>query len=53
MKQLLTKDFLLDNDFTKNLQIIDYHNNLSPKQIAEDIRFGNITQAWLYGGHYK
>jgi len=26
---------------------------LSPQQIAEDIKFENLTQAWLYGDHYK
>jgi glucuronate isomerase len=35
------------------MPIIDYHCHLSPQQIAEDIKFENITQAWLYGDHYK
>jgi glucuronate isomerase len=26
---------------------------LSPQQIAEDLKFENITQAWLYCDHYK
>ncbi len=33
--------------------MIDYHCHLSPEQIAEDIVFDNISQAWLYGDHYK
>ncbi len=61
MNQFLTKNFLLKNDFAKNLYhnfgktlpIIDYHNHLSPRQIAKDTQFENITQAWLYGDHYK
>ena len=61
MNSFLTKDFLLQNEYSKILfhhfakdqPIIDYHNHLSPKQIAEDIKFENITQVWLYGDHYK
>ncbi|MFK8060023.1 MAG: glucuronate isomerase [Polaribacter sp.] len=61
MNKFLTQDFLLQNsfakklyhNFAKNLPIIDYHNHLSPQQIAEDFQFENITQVWLYGDHYK
>jgi len=61
MKTFLTEDFLLQNDFAKimyhnyakSLPIIDYHNHLSPQEIAENKQFENITQAWLYGDHYK
>ena len=61
MNSFLNKDFLLQNNFTKklyhnfakDLPIIDYHNHLSAKQIAEDTQFENITQVWLYGDHYK
>ena len=35
------------------MPIIDYHNHLVPQQIADDHQFDNITQAWLYGDHYK
>lgn len=35
------------------MPIIDYHNHLSPQQIAEDHQFENLTQIWLYGDHYK
>lgn len=35
------------------MPIIDYHNHLPPQQIAEDHRFDNLTQVWLYGDHYK
>ena len=61
MKKFLTEDFLLQNNFAKkmyhnfakDLPIIDYHNHLPPKEIAEDKQFDNITQVWLYGDHYK
>ena len=43
----------LYHDFAADLPIIDYHNHLSPEQIAQDINFQNITQAWLSGDHYK
>jgi len=61
MKKFLDKDFLLDNDSARRLYhevaaplpIIDYHCHLDPAQIAEDIRFDNLTQVWLAGDHYK
>ena len=61
MKTFITDDFLLQSDFArrlyhdyaKSLPIIDYHNHLSPRQIAENSKFENITQVWLYGDHYK
>ncbi|MCF8247055.1 MAG: glucuronate isomerase [Saprospiraceae bacterium] len=60
-KPFLGKNFLLDNefavrlyhDFAKDLPIIDYHNHLSPKEIAADRQFENVTQIWLNGDHYK
>ncbi|RTL55935.1 MAG: glucuronate isomerase [Sphingobacteriales bacterium] len=61
MKPFLDEDFLLHNksavklyhNFAKPMPIIDYHCHLSPQQIADDVRFKNITQIWLYGDHYK
>ncbi|MCL4132235.1 UNVERIFIED_CONTAM: hypothetical protein GTU68_055231 [Idotea baltica] len=35
------------------MPIIDYHNHLSPKQIADNLPVKNITDAWLSGDHYK
>jgi glucuronate isomerase len=35
------------------MPIIDYHCHLDPVMMADDHRFENITQAWLYGDHYK
>jgi glucuronate isomerase len=61
MKQFLNENFLLNNktaerlyhEFAAPMPIIDYHNHLPPAQIAGNINFENITQAWLYGDHYK
>ena len=61
MKKFLDEHFLLQNataqqlyhEFAKQMPIIDYHCHLPPDQIANDINFQNITQAWLYGDHYK
>jgi glucuronate isomerase len=61
MKKFLNKNFLLHSDtaqtlyheYAKAMPVIDYHNHLPPDQIANDINFGNLTQAWLYGDHYK
>lgn len=37
----------------RELPIVDYHSHLSPREIAEDKRFFNLTQLWLSGDHYK
>ena len=52
---LLENDYAAElyHDFAKALPIIDYHNHLSPQEIAEDKKFDNLTQVWLYGDHYK
>ncbi|MDT0644994.1 glucuronate isomerase, partial [Zunongwangia sp. F363] len=39
--------------YSADQPIIDYHNHLPPKEIAEDRKFENITQVWLAGDHYK
>ena len=61
IKNFIHEDFLLQtsfasrlyHDYAKDLPIIDYHNHLSPSKIAEDYKFENISQVWLYGDHYK
>lgn len=60
-KTFISEDFLLRSetarilyhDYAKEMPIIDYHCHLPPDQIAEDKQFENLTQAWLYGDHYK
>ncbi len=57
----ITENFLLQNkkavklyhQYARDMPIIDYHCHLSPQQIAEDHKFENLAQAWLYGDHYK
>ncbi|WP_028547764.1 glucuronate isomerase [Paenibacillus sp. UNC451MF] len=61
MKQFLDENFMLSNetavrlyhDYAKDMPIIDYHCHLSPQEIYENKTFKNITEAWLYGDHYK
>lgn len=61
MKKFMDDDFLLSSETAKNLYhnyaeklpIIDYHCHINPKEIAENKSFSNITEAWLYGDHYK
>ncbi len=61
MKKFMDEDFLLSTptavklyeEYAKDLPIIDYHCHINPKEIAENISFSNITEAWLYGDHYK
>lgn len=60
-KAFCGEDFLLENEFSRYLYdqhasgmpIIDFHNHLSPKDIAEDRLFTNLTEIWLEGDHYK
>ncbi len=57
----ISNNFLLENktaeklyfDYVANLPIIDYHNHLSPKQVAENKVFNTLTECWLGGDHYK
>jgi glucuronate isomerase len=57
----ITEDFLLEteagrrlyHEFAEDLPIIDYHCHLPPEEIAGDRRFGNMTEVWLSGDHYK
>lgn len=60
MKQFMREDFLLDSpsalklyDAVKNMPIIDYHCHLDAKEIYENVRFENLTEAWLKADHYK
>ncbi len=54
-------DFLLGNDYARELYhqfalqqpIIDYHNHLSPAQIAENREFTDLADIWLANDHYK
>lgn len=61
MKPFMDQDFLLHSDVARRLYhkaaetmpILDYHCHISPKEIAEDRHFDNITSLWLGGDHYK
>jgi glucuronate isomerase len=61
MKNFMDGDFLLSNEVAKVLYqtyaapmpIIDYHCHLSPKDIAEDRKYNNLSEVWLHGDHYK
>ena len=61
MKPFMDDNFLLDTEvarklyhtYAKAVPILDYHCHISPKDIAQDKKFKNITQLWLGGDHYK
>lgn len=61
MKKFMDENFLLKTETAQKLYhehaakmpIFDYHCHIPPKQIAEDIKFKNLTQIWLAGDHYK
>src|SRR5262245_32984558 len=54
-------DFLLStkaartlyHDYAAPEPILDYHNHLPPKDIAENRQFANLFEIWLEGDHYK
>lgn len=60
-RKFIKNDFLLDTKYAEELYekyaskhpIIDYHCHLSPKEIAEDRTYENLTQVWIAGDHYK
>ncbi len=43
----------LYHEFAAHQPVIDYHNHLSPREIAENRRFGDLHEIWLEGDHYK
>jgi glucuronate isomerase len=43
----------LYHDFAAKMPIVDYHNHLSAKKIAENKPVENLTEAWLKEDHYK
>ena len=53
------EDFLLHNKTARRLfhehaerqPILDYHNHLSPKDIATNRRFNNLFEIWLEQGY--
>ena len=61
MAEFITEDFLLQtktartlyHEHAEGMPIYDYHCHLPADLIAADHKFDNITQAWLYGDHYK
>ncbi|WP_077624558.1 glucuronate isomerase [Sediminibacillus massiliensis] len=60
-KPFINEDFMLTNEVAKKLYkeyaeqqpIFDFHCHLSPKEIAENKRYDNISEVWLHGDHYK
>lgn len=60
-RPFLSDDFLLETEAAVHLYekyaapspILDYHCHLSPKDIAENRKFQNLTEIWLEGDHYK
>ena len=70
MKAFMDKNFLLEtetaqhlfHDYADKMPLVDYHCHISPKEIYEDRRFGNLAEVWLggknpdgtyFGDHYK
>lgn len=54
------EDFILESDLAiklfeeiKDMPIVDFHSHLQANEIYENLRFKNITEAWLYFDHYK
>ncbi len=57
----INEDFLLATKASRRLYhehardqpIIDYHNHLSPRDIAENRQFENLFEMWINHDHYK
>lgn len=56
----LGPDFLLTTpqaralwDTVRDLPIVDYHNHLSPAEVAQDRRWDTLGEMWLAHDHYK
>jgi len=43
----------LYHNFAKAQPIFDYHCHVSPRLIADNHRFADLTEIWLGGDHYK
>lgn len=60
-KPFITSGFLLQTEaaqalyeqFAAPMPIMDYHNHLSPQDVAQNRKFNNLTEIWLAGDHYK
>jgi glucuronate isomerase len=61
MMKFIHEDFLLHTKTARHLYhqfaaaepILDYHNHLPPRDIAENRQFRNLFEIWLEGDHYK
>ena len=57
----INEDFLLQSktarrlyhEYAQDQPILDYHNHLPPRDIADDRQFQNLFEIWLEGDHYK
>lgn len=65
MQNFMDENFLLQTktaqrlfyEYSNDMPLFDYHCHLVPREIADNIRFENISSLWLgsrnYGDHYK
>ncbi|MBP5167062.1 MAG: glucuronate isomerase [Oscillospiraceae bacterium] len=61
MKKFMDEEFLLEtgsaselyHGFAEDMPIADFHCHLSPKEIAEDKKWEDMSELWLGGDHYK
>lgn len=60
-RQFIHDDFLLESgrarllyhEYAAAMPVIDYHCHLQPAEVADNRRWDNLAQIWLYGDHYK
>ena len=43
----------LYHEYAAGMPIIDFHNHLPPREIAENTAYRSLTEVWLGGDHYK
>ena len=61
MKSFMDEEFLLRSKtaselyhgFAEDMPIADFHCHLSPKEMAEDKKWSDMSELWLGSDHYK
>ena len=61
MDSFINEDFLLTthisrqlyHEIAESLPVIDFHNHLDPRKLAENHKFVDLAELWIYADPYK
>ena len=61
MDSFINEDFLLTtrisrqlyHEIAENLPVIDFHNHLDPRKLAENHKFVDLAELWIHADPYK